>query len=358
MRTVVHLLLAVLVAELTVRAVLVVPAARRRLYVSLPWDTGAEVAWHAAWVGAGVVGPGLPDGLVTPELAYDPVTGWRPRPGVDGVDATGRRQEGLDRADAPVRLAVFGDSFTFGAEAAPADTWARQLEDRHPQLDVVNFGTSGFGLHQVLAATRAHLPAADADAALLLLIGADLPRSAARFFAYAMPSVDPDDATSGALATVPPPHEVARRVRWRPRLVDLGRIVAERRAWRARLSRQGRAALAPRNAALLDAWVGAVRATGAEPIVLYVPTPVDLRNARDPEEGWTVASDRAFVAAWCARGDLVCVDGFDAVDAASPELERVTSGGHWSREGHRVIADVVDAVWPVPRPVTPPAAAR
>ncbi|HJQ84160.1 MAG TPA: SGNH/GDSL hydrolase family protein [Candidatus Binatia bacterium] len=51
------------------------------------------------------------------------------------------------------RIGCFGDSFTYGTEAADGLEYAAALEDvlharGHPEVEVLNFGTPGFGLHQ------------------------------------------------------------------------------------------------------------------------------------------------------------------------------------------------------------------
>ena len=104
-------------------------------------------------------------------LVYDPDLGWTVAPngrnatGMDASSAEGLRspQVGLSFADpktrhsgpaerpALVRLALVGDSMTFGDEVRCEESWGHYLEQAlGPNVQVLNFGVSGYGLNQVL----------------------------------------------------------------------------------------------------------------------------------------------------------------------------------------------------------------
>ncbi len=94
-------------------------------------------------------------------LAYDPELGWAPRPGArspDGshrVDAAGIRTDGESaraRSAGVLRIAIFGDSFTFGDEVRQDETWGvaleRALAARAVRAEVLNFGVNAYGMDQ------------------------------------------------------------------------------------------------------------------------------------------------------------------------------------------------------------------
>ena len=84
--------------------------------------------------------------------------GWTLRPGFRAptvalqvtIDAVGRRRA-PDRPppemDA-VRLAAFGDSFTFGGDVADRDAYPEALARLEPRIDVANYGVPAYGLDQ------------------------------------------------------------------------------------------------------------------------------------------------------------------------------------------------------------------
>jgi hypothetical protein len=82
------------------------------------------------------------------QVDHDPVLGW-----VDLREANSAgMRDMLDYARHPppgrIRVAAFGDSFTYGAGVDLADSWGRQLTAIDPTLEVLNYGVGGYGLDQ------------------------------------------------------------------------------------------------------------------------------------------------------------------------------------------------------------------
>ncbi|HEV8583220.1 MAG TPA: SGNH/GDSL hydrolase family protein [Thermoanaerobaculia bacterium] len=84
----------------------------------------------------------------------DAVLGWSLRPGFRSpectVDAEGRRRA-PDRpqpATNAVRLAAFGDSFTFGGDVVDRDAYPEALARLDERLDIANYGVPAYGLDQ------------------------------------------------------------------------------------------------------------------------------------------------------------------------------------------------------------------
>lgn len=88
-------------------------------------------------------------------MIYDSHIGWRNRPSANENNAAGLRAEREYDLTPPadvLRIAVFGDSFTYGYEVALQDSWAYQLEQtlnaRGVNAEVLNFGVGGYGIDQ------------------------------------------------------------------------------------------------------------------------------------------------------------------------------------------------------------------
>lgn len=84
----------------------------------------------------------------------DSVLGWTLRPRFRSpevtVDAVGRRRA-PDRPPPEsnaLRLAAFGDSFTFGGDVADRDAYPEALARLDPGIDVANYGVPAYGLDQ------------------------------------------------------------------------------------------------------------------------------------------------------------------------------------------------------------------
>ncbi|MDX2290527.1 MAG: SGNH/GDSL hydrolase family protein [Hyphomicrobiaceae bacterium] len=114
-------------------------------------------------VGLRVVAPDLAGEPVTSNqylfYEYDPKLGWANKPGVKGtfarqefsydlaINAHGLRgrEVSLDKPAGMRRVAVLGDSFTWGIGASDAELYTTLLEKDLGQAEVLNFGISGYG---------------------------------------------------------------------------------------------------------------------------------------------------------------------------------------------------------------------
>lgn len=98
---------------------------------------------------------------------YDPLSGWSPLPrgqtanGLYRYNSAGIRSpvEYAGRpADGVLRIAIFGDSFTHGAEVPFESTWGHLLERRlieaGLEAEVLNFGVGVYGMDQALLRWR------------------------------------------------------------------------------------------------------------------------------------------------------------------------------------------------------------
>jgi hypothetical protein len=109
--------------------------------------------------------------LATPTtfLIADPALGWAPRPEVKTAlyvyNRQGIRVESPERiftenpSQGTLRLALFGDSFTNGAEVTASETWGAfaeaALRRAHGgSVEVLNFGVNGYGVDQAFLRWR------------------------------------------------------------------------------------------------------------------------------------------------------------------------------------------------------------
>lgn len=94
-------------------------------------------------------------------FVWDPDLGWSPRPGATSMNlaahvaAGGVRGERVPALPPPadtLRIAVFGDSFTFGDEVRDDETWPAALEHalvaRGVAAEVLNFGVNAYAMDQ------------------------------------------------------------------------------------------------------------------------------------------------------------------------------------------------------------------
>lgn len=121
-------------------------------------------------------------------LVYDDRLGWTVGPNrrsanglyyssSEGLRASG---EGISLAQStkPMRIALVGDSFTFGEDVAYEDTWGFLLEKAlGGEFQVLNFGVGSYGLDQAFLRYREDVRAWNPKIVILSLISADVRRT-------------------------------------------------------------------------------------------------------------------------------------------------------------------------------------
>lgn len=113
----------------------------------------------------------------------DSELGWRYRAGFQS-DSNAINTQGLrsrrDYAPFPpdgvTRVAAFGDSFVFGNEVPDDDAWATVVENSFDGLEVLNYGVGGYGLDQALLRYRLEGADLHPDIVLIGFIADDIRR--------------------------------------------------------------------------------------------------------------------------------------------------------------------------------------
>lgn len=247
----------------------------------------------------------------------------------------GAREYQIPKPEGQLRIALFGDSFTFGEEVSDVETYAFQLERllarSHPGVEVLNFGVHGYGHDQMLLYLRETLPLYQPDIVLLGYVADDSLRNLTTFRDYAKPRFR---LKSGSLVLegtpVPPPDDLIRAERYRSRLVDLLTMVATRLDWRWGDRAQEVDELTD---ALLSEIAREARAAGATPVFVLLPVWNEIGAA-----GSAPLPAEAFVLQVAERERVACLrlrPLFRAQVELGADLEQV---GHWGPREHRLAA--------------------
>lgn len=121
-------------------------------------------------------------------LVFDPMLGWdvgRSRASANGlyfssVEGIRSARAGERFAGSAVRsrVALVGDSFTFGLEVTYEESWGQQLERKlGKDVQVLNFGVDGYGVDQAYLKYRQQVRAWRPDVVILGVIDHDLGRT-------------------------------------------------------------------------------------------------------------------------------------------------------------------------------------
>lgn len=306
-------------------------------------------------------------------LGFHPHFGWINRPGTyreQGVpqhfNSIGARGASEPAPEPPaLRVACFGESYTFGSEVLDGEDWPAQLAAVHGHAETINLGVGGWGTDQALLRWRAMGADLGARVVFAGLLLENIRRNVNRYrpFAYPWhetPSAKPRFSLAGGeLVLVPLPYgsrveltEAARDGRLRRELAsgDWWAGYDPRPAWSgiaALLSgvrhqrRRDPAWLWTHpdeepyrvTLALLQAFHDEVRDAGVERFcVLVFPDERDLRRRIAGRPYWD-----GLLADLEARG-IPCVD-LSAALAREPDPGALYLDSHLSPRGNRVVAE-------------------
>jgi hypothetical protein len=104
--------------------------------------------------------------------ASHPVLGWQNKKGDYTIppyhpsgkqihitfDENGKRRTGDGRANHDGEMVIVGGSYTQGWAISDNETYPWKLQEKHPSLKVVNYGTGGYGTYQSLLVLEKELP--------------------------------------------------------------------------------------------------------------------------------------------------------------------------------------------------------
>jgi len=85
-----------------------------------------------------------------PAVIIDPDLGWVRPPGPENNAAGMRDDRDYDLQPAPgiLRVAAFGDSFTYGSDVELGENWTKRISALDPKIEILNYGIGAYGLDQ------------------------------------------------------------------------------------------------------------------------------------------------------------------------------------------------------------------
>jgi lysophospholipase L1-like esterase len=299
---------------------------------------------------------------------YDPDLGWRLVPGQRGEVTTNSRglrsdrEYALGRQPGRRRLALLGDSFTYGAHVADDVTFGWLLErELLSGWDVLNFAVSGYGTDQAQLAWELRGVDLAADVVVMGFYVRDYERNTMNFKIYAKPVFVPEGEglrLTGHPVIAPEAlyqeYVSGRRGVGRVRAPFLALSVA--RAWRNLHERWPSASDAEWQvlSRLMRRFRDRVTGAGARPVWLVLPYHDVVETSRSSQAAIEELCEQE--AARLGLPLLRVDEAFRAHAARHPDrpLFRPREiGGHFSAEGHRLVAEILAAEL---REAAPPAA--
>lgn len=277
---------------------------------------------------------------------YSPTRGWVVAPNLRGVHCMptqpdkflntnahglrGKKEFDYTRTPGVKRIAVFGDSFTFGEEVSDHETYLAYLAEQFPKAELMNFGVRGYGYGQMLLSLKEEGVKYHPDLVVLAFNKLDLSRDPLSFRDAPKPRFSLKD---GQIVIdnipVPLPHQVMAGEPFRLKMLDLISLInTKTHGQEARLTRNEQLA-----AALIEEFDRTARSIPARPVYFYMPV---LEELKDPST--SLNREEAFLDSLCKRLNSPCIQLRPAFQKAGKALH---TEGHWSPQEHKIAAQAL-----------------
>lgn len=268
----------------------------------------------------------------------------------------GQRDYPKERVEGKKRLLVLGDSFVFGWGVQDSEVLAARVEARDPSYEVLNAGVPGYGIDQIYLTYKHIGREYKSDIVFIGIFDEDFWRSTRSFAdtGHAKPYfVLTRGGRELALKNVPVPPQYSLKTDQFPSVIEQGpvmRVIEKSRVYKA--VRPALLKLA-RNLRLIDPdmsreWVlgkailkqlvDEIRADGARPVLLTVPS-----------QYWAQSSRPTSLARSLQR--FAQKEGVDLLDTTPSFVKAVQErglasyyipgDGHWNAGGHELAADLI-----------------
>jgi hypothetical protein len=207
------------------------------------------------------------------------------------------------------RIAVMGDSYTFGMEENDDETWPAKLQEALPRCEVINFGVSGYGPDQEIMYFRKEAYKYHPDIVLMGFLSMDAMRSEDGFSFGAKPyyAVEADGSLILRGWPVKTPEEIVDDELYRCRTLEFLEIFSAL-ARKGRHGNDDRTVTIPLLTGLFGEFSRVVRTSGATPVFVYLPNCNEMEGSGPP-------SYEAFATEYCAGHKELLVNTHTPLDA-------------------------------------------
>ncbi len=280
-------------------------------------------------------------------LEKDELLGWLPRPSISREGETtnskgmrGSREFPREKPPGVRRIAVLGDSFTYGLDVADEETYCAQMEDVTSGIEVLNFGVNGFGTDQQYLYWKREASRYAPDVVLLGFFLPDVERNVLSVRDLPKPRfvLEGDELRLIEVPALPMREYVEGRVadcRSTSRVLDLLDYLRRREApTESALEFQAKMRL---GLAILERFQAEVRAQGAFFAVVVIPHPLLFD---DPDQGRLTRA----IEACGARAGFPVLDLTPRLREearARPDRELYGDSEHWTGAGHALAAECI-----------------
>lgn len=284
-------------------------------------------------------------------------------------DGLRTQQIGVSLRDRPAafRIAIIGDSYTFGEDVSYEDTWGHQLETlMGPAVEVLNFGVPGYGIDQAFLRYLRDVRDWHPDLVILSFISHDLVRSGMVYYwigfqGAAVPGAKPRFSLDGGQLTLlnyplPSPEHIQSTstignlpfiqsdsayhpADWEWHLYQYSYLLRFAISWQFHPVASGYEldpGVQEINEAILKSFVRTAQAAGSHPMVVFLPEYQEFRQSSG-------MLDRGLLGRRVARKAGVELLDLTSCLEAVPNGLRFTTGWHYTPHANRAVAHCLQA---------------
>jgi hypothetical protein len=279
---------------------------------------------------------------------YSPTRGWVLLPNLRDVhcmptqpaavvNTNGRGLRGLREFDyarqaGVKRIAVLGDSFTFGEEVSDEQSYCALLSQWEPDWEIMNFGVHGYGFDQMLICLREEVVRYRPDVVMLAFPYLDVARVRLALRDAPKPCFRlKNEQLVLRNSPVPRPEQVVAQEFYRLKMLDLVSLIGGRVRGESQRDSEARQI----TTGLLQAIAAEVREAGATPLFVYLPVREELHDRR-PE----LSERERYLAQFCQARQIECLQ---LRPAFAGDGRKWKTEGHWSAVEHEVAARALRA---------------
>jgi len=281
---------------------------------------------------------------------YNSTIGWALQPNLNHVEAfknvvggkyvctnskgiRGEDEYDYSKPKGKSRILVLGDSFTFGEEVNDIETFSSVLQEKLPDVEVINFGVFGYGHDQMLIYLKEEGIKYKPDLIILGFVGDDMRRNLLSFRDYAKPKFFlTHDGLKLTNYPVPNPSEILDKEIIKMKFLDLVNILVEKLKWRMGINDSKMEKL---SIVILDEIIKQSEEIGAEVLFLYIPTCYELAP------GIPKPKYEKFFVDYCSKRDINYLNlrhNFLEVD----NMKREDWGyPHWNAKAHSLAGRII-----------------
>lgn len=276
--------------------------------------------------------------------SHHPYLGWSPKKNsrtvlYDGTTVSfntagtrGVREYALEKPPNVQRIAVIGDSFSFGEEVNDLETFSAQLEKKLQNTEVMNFAVHGYGIDQMLLRLEQKVLAYKPDIIVFAFIHDDINRGFVSFRDYQKPVFRLSESGQLQLTNtpIPSPDELYKQSQFLPKTVLATQLLTER--WRYRnYDSINTAALAH---AVFDRVDQLAQAHSSVPVFLFLPAGIEMTDLSTDHTG----GERTMFD-FCQNTVAICISARPYLIDAYTAGARYDTTRHYTPEIHSIIAD-------------------